>query len=530
MNHFSTDVLVIGSGGAGLQAAIQAAQKGARVILVTKSRVGRANCTAVAMGAFKVFQKVDADHHFYETLQAGRFLNSPKLVRTLVDEAWPSITALNSYVDISIEPGKAVVASDKTPAGILLTRALAAAADDAGVAVLEKSIVVDLPVDERCLGAVAFKTDTGELVTISAKATILATGGYSQVFLRNDNPPPVTGDGLILAYRAGASLQDMEFVQFLPLFTDAGVPKTPVVDWLIEGTKHLVPGGPLSNSKGERFLDSYNLLHQPILRDNLTVAIERELIESDSIILDLTSLSPDEIVEAFDSDFKRTAIHPFLKIVCATPLHIASYAHFTMGGITIDEKCSTAVEGLYAAGEVASGVHGANRLGGNALTEIFVFGTIAGNTAAHFSSQTPVQEIDKKYVKKVELRIAELKKRKKKSVDPFLIKKDVQSIMSQFCQPVRSGKGLCCALEKLEETEEKAACMVGRTPAQVKTALEAQFMGSVARLVVTAALSRKESRGPHFRTDYPRCDQNWLKNVVFSQKGGTVTIRYVSPP
>jgi len=528
MKHLSADVLVIGSGGAGLRAALQAARHGARVLLLTKSTVGRANCTAVAMGTLRVSREnQDIEHHFQETLKAGKFLNNPDLVRTLVCEAWPSVAELKTFgVNLLVESGKVSIAAERRPAGILLTKALTAAAFNAGVTVLEKTMVIDLPVAERCLGALALR-NTGELLTISAKATILATGGYSQLYMRNDNPPPVTGDGLILAFRAGAELQDTEFVQFLPLFTDAGVPRKPIVDWLIEGTKHLVPGGPLINNKGERFLQSYNLLEEPILRDNLIVAIEQESKEDDFVILDLTLPSSDQIEGALNLEFQKSAIRPFLKVLSTKPLHIASFAHFTMGGVSIDETCSTAVEGLYAAGEVAGGIHGANRLGGNALTEILVFGTIAGNHAATYASQTALREIDKEHVKKAEKRLQELKKTKKTPIDPLLIEKDVKSIMLQFCRPIRSGEGLTRAQEELHTIEEKTASMAGNNPDQIKTALEAEFMVTLANLLITAASSRKESRGPHFRVDYPeRDDHNWLKNIVLSQKDGKLNIQY----
>lgn len=535
MNNLSTDVLIIGSGGAGLRAAIEARRQGLSVILVSKSKTGLANCTASAMGAFRVSKEEKGiTRHFQETLEAGRFLNNPNLVRTLVTKAWHAVGELEKFgVELLFESGKASVIAEKPPAGVILSKALSSYALSMGVNVLENAIAFDLPVEgNRCLGALIFKKDIGEIIAASAKAVILATGGYARLYIRNDNPPAITGDGLVLAFRAGAELQDLEFIQFQPMFIDAGVPRMPILDWLMEATKDLVPEGPLLNEKGERFLGRYGLIKQKILRDNLTVAIERELFKGnrhkDSVIFDLTSLSPQEIEGAFDSEFYKHLIAPFKRILSTRKLHIASSAHYTMGGIRINEKCETKVEGLYATGEVAGGIHGANRLGGNALTETMVFGSMAGRQATDYAKHVKISIIEKKHIKEEKRIFQEFRnKHRPVKINPSIVKEDIKSVISQFCRPVRSEKGLMSALEELSRIERKASFMFADNPEQLREALEADSMLLLAKLVVSSALERKESRGAHFRCDYPRSDdKNWLKNVVIVIENGRPKIQY----
>ncbi|KYK33316.1 MAG: hypothetical protein AYK18_04810 [Theionarchaea archaeon DG-70] len=535
MKHLSTDVLIIGSGGAGLQAAIEAASHNVQVLLVTKNKAGQANCTAAAMGSLRISQGAkESEHHFQETLEAGRFLNNTRLVRTLATNAWSAVQKLDTLgVPLRIERGKASILAER-PAGPLMTKTLTDCALHLGVTILEKTTVFSLPVEEgQCRGALALKKDTGELFVISSKATVLATGGYSQLYTRNDNPSPITGDGIVLAYNAGANLQDLEFIQFQPTFIDKGVPQRPILDWLIEATKQLVPGGPLINNKGERFLSSYNLMQSPILRDNLIVAIEREILaeqqQKDSVICNLTSLSPEDIEDAFDLEFQKSAARPFLRLLSTRPLHIASSAHYTMGGVSIDETCSTTIEGLYAAGEVTGGVHGANRLGGNALTEILVFGAIAGQNAAHHAHQVKSSRIDEGQIKRAKAYLQDLSCDNPHPVTPSSLKKEVRAIVSHYCRPVRIGDELVRAQEALFHIQkEKAPGLSASTPAHLTAAIEAKGMLLLAQLLVSASLARRESRGAHFRIDYPHSDDNWLKNIILTQKDNKVKISYTT--
>jgi fumarate reductase (CoM/CoB) subunit A len=535
VKHVAVDVLVIGSGAAGLSAAIEARRAKATVLLITKSLVGRANCSAVAMGAFRVAQEPDVvQQHFQATLEAGRFLNNPQLVQILVTKAQSAIQDINALgVPLAKERARTTIAK-KRPAGIYLTKALATEALRLGVEVLERTMAISLHIQaNRCLGIIALSTATGEFVSISAKATILATGGYAQLYSRNDNPPRITGDGLALAFEAGAELQDLEFVQFVPMFIDPGIPRIPMLDWLIEYTKQLVPKGPVLNSLGTPFLDTYGLLFKPILRDNLIVAIERELskdqMHMDYVLFDLTKCSQKEIEECFELEYQKQVIHPLLDVLTSKRLRIASGAHYTMGGLRIDTSCATSINGLYAAGEVTGGIHGANRLGGNALTEILVFGKLAGKCATNYARQQKLVQIDKGSATEAKELIQRFREVKPKAIDASQVKTAIQATVSKYCRPIRSHQGLQQGMEMLQQiAEEKLPHVYATNGRGLALAIEARSMLVLARLMFIAALARRESRGSHFRIDYPICDEaHWRKTVVLSKKQEAPEVRFV---
>jgi len=528
LNHLSTDVLIIESGGAGLRAAIEARRQGVGVLLISKGTAGYDSCTAAAMGSFRVFWEAkDIEEHFHATLEAGRYLNNIKLLKILAHEAGPAIEELEIFgVHLRIEKEKASLVAPQQPAGATLSRILANQAKNLGVAVVEKAYAFNLLAEDRkCHGALALKSDTGEIIKISAKATILTTGGFAGLYLRNDNPSGITGDGIILAFQSGAELQDLEFIQFLPAFIDAGLPRLPILDWLIEATKNLVPGGPLINNKGERFLGKYDLLSQIILRDSLVVAIEKEISEEnegeDFVRFDLRGLSPAEIEKACDSEFQIKLVRYLSKDFSSKLLPLASSAHYTMGGIKINEKCETAVRGLYAAGEVTGGIHGANRLGGNALTEILVFGKIAGREAAEFARYSSLRITNENISEAALMIIREFINNRKGKIPPSRVKREAKIIASKFLKPLRSEERLLSAFEELRKAEEQIPHIFVNSYRELQEAIESKFMVLLAKLVVMSALVRKESRGPHFRTDYPQSyDKKWLKNIVIKNKNG----------
>lgn len=534
MKESSADVLIIGSGGAGLRAAIEARRQNARVLLITKSLVGRANCTAMAMGTFRTAQDADAKRQLFQaTLESGRFLNNQQLVHLLVSESHSALHELQAFgVPLSFGQRRTTVAK-KPPAGIYLTQALTNFALNAGVKILERTMALELIVqDKRCLGIIALDMTTGELLTISAKATILATGGYSHLFSRNDNPPRITGDGLVLAYESGAEVQDLEFIQFLPMFIDPGTPRIFILDWLIEATKHLVSEGPVLNSQGTPILATYGLLTTPILRDNLIVAMEQELIKEEStvdyVLLDLTTLSQADFENIYELEYQKHTLRPLVETLTRNRLRIASTAHYTMGGLRIDTACATSINGLFAAGEVTSGVHGANRLGGNALTEIIVFGKQVGQQASHYAQQHNFIKIDQTNTQNAKDFIYGLEKTKRQPQSPTYLKSAVQATLSKFCRPVRNQQGLQLGLERLDQIKETILPQIqAETPTQLVLAFEMRSMLILAKLVFEAALARRESRGSHFRLDYPSCDDtNWRKTVIMKKERKQLKIRF----
>lgn len=532
MQHLTTDVLIIGSGGAGLRAAIEARRQGAEVFLISKPNKTYTCCTTLSNGVFRASKDDKSiEKHFRDTLEAGRYLGNPVLVKILVSEAWPALMELEKFgIKLLIEDEKASIVADRQPSGIFLSRTLAKQAIDRGGKIIDKGIVFNLSMDgANCLGALALKSDTGEILHISAKATILATGGFAGLFYHNDNPPGTLGNGIALAFQSGAELQDLEFVQFQPMFIDPGLPKMPILDWLIEATKKIVPGGPLINKKGERFLSRYNLTSQKILRDSLIVAIEREISEEGSggvVLFDLSNIAPEDVVRACLLEYQQKLVSPIAKILTSNYFRIASAAHYTMGGVKINERCETSVNGLYAAGEVTGGIHGANRLGGNSLTEILVFGKIAGQQAAEFARKTSLKKINRKQAEASSMWIRSfLNKNKRAKIRPAELTRSIILIISKYLKPMRCEEGLLSALAELEKTEEKIPYICLENLGEIRKAIEPIFMSTLAKLIITSALTRKESRGSHFRKDYPdRDDENWLKNIVIKQENGKLKI------
>jgi succinate dehydrogenase/fumarate reductase flavoprotein subunit len=296
------------------------------------------------------------------------------------------------------------------------------------------------------------------------------------------------------------------------------------LDWLIEATKHLVSEGPVLNFQGKPILATYGLLTTPILRDNLIVAMEQELIKEESsadyVLLDLTTLSRADFEDVHEHEFQKNTLHPLLDILTRKRLRIASTAHYTMGGLRIDTVCATSINGLFAAGEVTSGVHGANRLGGNALTEIIVFGKRAGQQASHYARQHNLLKIDQTSTQNVKEFIYGLQKTKRHALPPRHLKSSVQATLSKFCRPVRNQQGLKLGVERVDQIEETILPQIqAETHTQLAFAFEMRSMLILAKLVFKAALARRESRGSHFRLDYPSCDDtNWRKTVIIKKK------------
>jgi len=518
-----TDVLVIGAGGAGLRAAIEARRRGASVIMVSKTPAGTASCTAYAAGGFKaaldgpveLFKALkDPEEHFLETVSSGCYLNNQRLVEVLVKEAPARLLELREYgVDVSVKKGGCWVTGSIPMFGTGLTNPLKEYASKVGVKSLERTAIIDLlKTEDAIAGAIALDLSTSDLVVLEAKAVILATGGAGQIYARNDNPTRITGDGYAIAYRAGARLMDMEFVQFILGLAEPNLPSYAFSAYV----------GKLLNSLNEDPLKKYGLSWgreaQIYARDKLSWILGLEIREGrgidDALLLDLKDV-PEDHWEKSSDPIVRTACWVLRGFDRRSRLiRIAPLTHFFMGGVGINERCETSLSGLYAAGEVSGGLHGANRVGGNALSETIVFGVRAGENAATYSSQREHAPTDWDSVRTIEKQIKQILSKKRYPLKPRAVKDSIGTIMWQHGSVVRDAQGLQAGFDQLGKLQEEAIRrIVATNPTELMEAFEALNMLAVGEMVLRAALNRSESRGAHYRIDHPNQDnERWLKN------------------
>ena len=488
MEELKTDVLVVGTGGAGLRAAIAAAEAGCATLLVSKGSPMLGSATLLSDGFFSASgPDLDPAEHARLTTETGYHLNDPALVKVLSGEAPARLAELTRHGATLIE-SKGGMRSPKERLGNMpIPGILGRWAAQAGVSTTGWTTVIDLLVDRgRVAGCSALVQ--GRPVRIRAKATVLCTGGASALFRFHDNPITSLGDGYAIAARAGALLRDMEFIQFYPLITNE--PATPRI--LI--MPPLADIGRIVNDKGEDLVEKYDLgSFRPLglrARDRLSRALFQEHLTGRTVFLDLRSMT--------GSDWLDPAAGKGLQRLFETrygthakPLPIMPAAHFTIGGIPIDPQCRTNVEGLFAAGEVTCGLHGANRMGGNALSETLVFGARAGAEAAEWAHSTTLGN-----------GIAPVPETRAPSIggkSPLSVLKRLNEALWQYCGPVRTAQGLSTGIETLGALE--------REPLSCRNAFEAAFAASVrnglqtARTIFEAAQSRRESMGAHFRED-----------------------------
>jgi aspartate oxidase len=385
LEELGTDILVIGSGLAGLLSALKAEREGLRVLLVGKFAIGAGTNTSLANGVFTAASsRFSEEAHLQATLESGSGLNQVKLVKTLIEEAPDAIKELRDYGVPLLDRGRGFTVgrpkgSSQLP-GVLLIRPLIERLGNSSIKLLPGLVIFDLVVEEgEVRGAFGFLRD-GKPCLIQSRAVILSAGGAGALYRRNDNQRSILGDGYALALRAGLSLFDLEFVQFSPFAL--GEPRL--------SSFLLYPPYPkdfrLFNEKGEDLLEKTNLQgdsSRAILTqwDRLSVVLY-DACQNGDVFFDLTQV-PEGAWEDYPLNFLKKSKFPFRD----RPFLVSPAAHFFMGGVEMDEKAATSLPGLFAAGEVAWGIHGANRLGGNALAECAVFGTIGGQSAAEYAHQ-----------------------------------------------------------------------------------------------------------------------------------------------
>jgi succinate dehydrogenase/fumarate reductase flavoprotein subunit len=525
----SCDVLVIGGGGAGLRSAIAAGLCNADVLLASKTKIGIRTNTYIskAIIASTGWGSSDDDEtvHIVDTVRGGRFLNDQSMVAHVAERTHSEIAFLKDCgVNFHMHAGKLRVL--KIPGhrysrhvygenwrGSDLVMPLMHRAKQIGVRFAENVFISRLITDaDRICGAAGISPD-GRFFVIHAKTIILATGGYAQIFLNTNNVPGITGDGQALAYDLGIPLKDLEFIQFYP--TAAGKHGSRLI--LYE--KMLAqPGVTLCNGQGENILKRHGIPDSTqVTRDQLAQLVTREIRQGGApgqgVFMDLSGLSEETARQL--SSFLPSRWWKGQKTIEVTPT-----AHFCMGGIVTDPIGETPLKGLFAVGEATAGVHGANRLGGNALAEIFTMGSWVGQMAAERSRDIGTSITAESAFAKEHSRLEEAFSKQGSSVKASIA--ELKQLMWDKVGVIRRKSELEEALKHLNLPLPRIAAA---SPTDLIRLLEFKNMHCVAQMVCRAALERTESRGSHFRTDYPAEDnQMWLKNIVLRKSDSKITI------
>ena len=524
-----SNVLVIGSGGAGLRAAIAAHEAGAEVVVLGKRMRKDAHTALAAGGINAAIGTVDPDdsweQHFVDTYEEGYHLADPKTVSILVQEAPARLLELVQWgTPFAMNPDgkldqrffgahtyrRTCYAGDYTGRAILNT--LTDQVEKLGIPILDMKYVSRLLVDgqgseRECFGAMAFDIISGERTAFLADSVVLAAGGHTRIWrISSSRRDENTGDAMRLALNAGCQLADMELVQFHPT---GMVHPEPLAGTLVtEAVRG--EGGFLKNRDGERFMARYDEKRMELsTRDRVALANYTEILEgrgteNNGVFLDISHRDKEYILEKLPRMYRQFMESQMLDI-SRTPMEVAPTAHYSMGGIVVEpESHATKVSGLYAAGECTTGVHGANRLGGNSLAEILVFGKRAGESAASYSAELDLQRRSKAVINEAHDELDQLTQKGDELARPM--QRAVRNVMWQKCGVVRSADALHEGLEEMSMLRSAAQHVDVRPNAEgfVDLALALDLLGSLdsAEATIRCAIARKESRGSHQRSDF----------------------------
>jgi len=556
--HLETDVLVIGAGGAGMYAALEAARAGAAVVLADRSLIGRGGATVMAqMTVAAALSEQTPDHwenHLADTLAAGRGLCDERLAAILCEDGPRRLREMDGWkVGWAREDGHIKQAQapghdrprcayvDFLSTGPAVSRTLRAQLNlsSGSIRRIGELVIVDVALrDGVACGATALHLPSGEAVTLAARAVVIATGGLTGLYRRNSASANMGGDGYALALRAGAELIDMEFVQFFPIGHLA--PRLVGMDPIMWDPFRYKLGGKLLNAEMREFEQDYATPdtrsdgRYVLTRDLATFAITREVEAGRGSPAGGAYLSFQHLPEAAI----RSAFGPVVDRLAANgidltkrPVEVAPIAHYHMGGVRVDDTLRTAVPGLYACGEAVGGANGANRLSGNAITEALVFGASAGRSAARhalenssrWSAQAAQPALDL-------LRGAERRDRP----NPAALVRDLKALMADQVGPFRTEAKLQSALAAIARMKTE----IGEVPFSSASAfdpvlvdwLDLRNMLLVAQSVAAPALARTESRGAHQREDHPGLDDSWCVNqIVALSRGNALELSRAAP-
>lgn len=541
----TTEALVVGGGGAASRAAIEAS-KFAQTAIVVDGIYGRAGTTTTGMGGMNValgnFDSRDNWRvHYEDTIKGGQYLNNQELVEIFAKEGIDRIYDLEAYgmlfyrmengrIAQRIESGstynRTCMTGDRT--GHELQRTLTREVRRRGIETFEETVIAELLVNEgRIAGAIGLDFRRGQFIVFRANALIMATGGCARLYEICSNAHESTGDGFGIALKAGATLIDMEMVQFHPtgmVYPESG--KGILVSEAVRGD-----GGQLINSKGERFMLRYSPEWKELAtRDVVSRSIWREVregrgTEHGGVYLNISHVPAREIEQKLPSmlnQLLRSGID-----IRKEPMEVLPTPHFSCGGIKIDGNGRSTVEGLYAAGEAGGGIHGANRLGANSFSDLQVFGARAGESAGQYA----VKNRSKPDVREAEKSIQELGSPldRKKGSSPITIRKKIQKLMYRNVGIMRNEKGLKETIGIFEEIKEEELPGMKVVPSRIfnyewAESIKVRNMLEAALGITKCALYREESRGVHYREDFPEKDRKWVVNVNAMRKNGEISL------
>ena len=563
------DVLVIGAGAAGMRAAIAASDEGASVCLVSKSLLGKAHTVMAEGGAAAALGNADERDnwkvHFRDTIKGGKHLNNWKMAKIHAEQAPERILELERWGAVfdRTKDGKInqrnfgghryprlAHVGDRTGLEIIRTVQDKVIHQDNIDIFMECTVATIITEDNQAVGALAYYRNNGEIVAIHAKAIVVATGGIGKAYRVTSNSWEYTGDGHSLAYLAGADLQDMEFIQFHP--TGMVWPPSVKGTLVTEGVRG--EGGVLLNNKGERFMFNYipeafaaetakdekeandwlkgieGAMRPPELltRDVVAKAIMKEVKDGRGSPHGGAFL---DIANRQDADYIKKKLpsmyHQFKELgdldITEEPMEVGPTTHYMMGGITVDaETGASSLKGMYAAGEAAAGLHGANRLGGNSLSDLLVFGNISGRAAANFALNTEEISFSKSKLKKAANEIIDCFS-DTKTENPYHLHRELQDIMEMHAGIVREEESLNEGIGKLKDLRrrvENAKATGDRSyNPSWHLCLDMKNMIITSLAVAEAAKERRESRGGHTRLDYPEYDKELGTLNIIIRKG-----------
>ena len=557
MTHLSADILIVGSGGAGMYAAVAAARGGASVLLVDKSLIGRGGATIMAqMTVAAAVAEETPDHwshHLADTIEAGRGLCDEGLAAVLCEESPIRIREMdgwkvgwareNGHMKQVTAPGHLIprcVYVDFLNTGPAVAKTLRAqvARGDAITRISDLTITDLVVRDGRVAGAVGFNVQDGQAVTIAAKAVVLATGGLTKIYRRNSASTNMGGDAYALALAAGADLVDMEFVQFFPIGHLA--PRLVGMDPIMWDPFRYKLGGRLLNGQQDEFIENYGATDSGTYtapRDLTSYAIVKEVeagrgSPSGGAFLSFQHIPEDELRTAFGPVIDRLLANGI--DLTQRAIEVSPIAHYHMGGVRVDEAMRTSVPGLYAAGEAVGGAAGANRLSGNAIPEALVFGERAGRFAAEDAAQAP-HAWDDGDAKPALDRVRQINGAAAGAVaadpnsDLGALFVELQALMWDEVGLVRTQGSLETALDRIREMQQHDLPDLAESQASKSTLSTQDWFGLRASLltaeaVTRAALLRQESRGAHQREDFPDTDAAFDHNVLVRLRGDALSL------